>query len=131
MTDGWVYISFCGIIKQEEMLDYSDIINDLLENVGLLNTILKNWLDQHIDKCIKDQTKHHNLALSWFRNNLSHFSAWVALNWYVIEDFVESVDSTTTLLRNPFSKIYRFIEVAESLGDVRECYLHYDQVKSK
>ena len=39
------------------MSDDNDIMNDMLENADLLNTILHNHLDQHIAKRIEDQ-KH-------------------------------------------------------------------------
>ena len=68
------------------MSDDSDIMNDMLENTDLLNKILQNRLDQHISKRIEHQKTYHNFALSWFRDNLSRFSAWVTLNRHVIED---------------------------------------------
>jgi len=123
-----IYSCFCCIIRQDD--DVGGAVNDMVENANMLTKIMHNRLDQHVALRIEDTTKHDNFALSWFRDNIPRFAAFVTLNRHVIED-VKSVDGSTTLLRNPFCIESNFTEITETLGDIEGCYLHYDRVKSK
>ena len=89
----------------------------MIENANMITTIMYNCLDQYIALCIENQSKHHNFAFSWFRDNIPCFAALITLNQHAIED-VTYVDIITNILRNQFRKDYNFIEVTESTGDV-------------